>query len=92
MEALVDALFSGRSALLFTYGVTNAGKSHTMMGRPEDEAARGLMPRALDLILERAEAQGDQEHREVLVEGRHQGQQAASRSVMALRRASLTKS
>ena len=55
---LVDALFSGRSALLFTYGVTNAGKSHTMMGRPEDEAARGLMPRALDLILERAEAQG----------------------------------
>ncbi|KAH8096563.1 hypothetical protein JL720_3942 [Aureococcus anophagefferens] len=55
---LVDALFAGRSALLFTYGVTNAGKSYTMMGDPEDEAARGLMPRALNLILERAEALG----------------------------------
>ncbi|KAH8061814.1 hypothetical protein JL722_3768 [Aureococcus anophagefferens] len=55
---LVDALFAGRSALLFTYGVTNAGKSYTMMGDPEDEAARGLMPRALNLILEKAEALG----------------------------------
>ena len=55
---LVDALFAGRSALLFTYGVTNAGKSYTMMGDPEDEAARGLMPRALNLILEKVEALG----------------------------------
>ncbi|KAJ1448486.1 kinesin motor domain-containing protein, partial [Pelagophyceae sp. CCMP2097] len=50
---LVDALFEGRSALLFTYGVTNAGKSYTMMGKPEGDEA-GIMPRALDAVLERA--------------------------------------
>ena len=54
---LVDGLFGGRSALLFTYGVTNAGKSYTMMGSPEDQNTAGLLPRSLGAILARAEDQ-----------------------------------
>ena len=54
---LVDGLFGGRSALLFTYGVTNAGKSYTMMGSPEDNDTAGLLPRSLGAILARAEDQ-----------------------------------
>ena len=49
---LVDAVLTGRPALLFTYGVTNAGKSFTMMGREGED--RGVMPRALEAALERA--------------------------------------
>ena len=54
---LVDCLFGGRSALLFTYGVTNAGKSYTMMGSPEYNDTAGLLPRSLGAILARAEDQ-----------------------------------
>ena len=54
---LVDGLFGGRSALLFTYGVTNAGKSYTMMGSPEANDTAGLLPRSLGAILARAEDQ-----------------------------------
>lgn len=55
---LVDALFRGRSSLLFTYGVTNAGKSYTMMGESSEERG-GILPRALGAILERARATKD---------------------------------
>lgn len=55
---LVEGLFQGRSGLLFTYGVTNAGKSYTMMGSGEAERA-GLLPRALGAVLERAQATKD---------------------------------
>jgi hypothetical protein len=34
----------GKSGLIFTYGVTNAGKSHTMLGSKEDP---GLLPRSV---------------------------------------------
>lgn len=37
----------GKSGLVFTYGVTNAGKSHTVLGSKEDP---GLLPRAMELI------------------------------------------
>eukprot|EP00633_Aureoumbra_lagunensis_P007183 CAMPEP_0197312236 /NCGR_PEP_ID=MMETSP0891-20130614/18685_1 /TAXON_ID=44058 ORGANISM="Aureoumbra lagunensis, Strain CCMP1510" /NCGR_SAMPLE_ID=MMETSP0891 /ASSEMBLY_ACC=CAM_ASM_000534 /LENGTH=899 /DNA_ID=CAMNT_0042799195 /DNA_START=76 /DNA_END=2775 /DNA_ORIENTATION=- len=54
---LVDALFKGQSSLIFAYGVTNAGKSYTIMGSGESERS-GLLPRALDDILRRAEDDG----------------------------------
>ncbi|KAJ8609409.1 hypothetical protein CTAYLR_009081 [Chrysophaeum taylorii] len=56
---LVDALFEGRSGLLFTYGVTNAGKSYTMMGTGEEPLRAGILPRALGAVLERAQATND---------------------------------
>ena len=35
------------AALLFMYGVTSSGKTHTMMGMPQDQ---GLLPRSLDVL------------------------------------------
>ncbi|XP_074150791.1 kinesin-like protein KIF23 isoform X1 [Sminthopsis crassicaudata] len=44
---LVDDLIHGKNGLLFTYGVTGSGKTHTMTGSPGDG---GLLPRCLDMI------------------------------------------
>ncbi|XP_061451506.1 kinesin-like protein KIF23 isoform X8 [Rhineura floridana] len=44
---LVDDLIHGKNGLLFTYGVTGSGKTHTMTGSPGDG---GLLPRSLDMI------------------------------------------
>ncbi|GAK66634.1 kinesin-domain-containing protein [Moesziomyces antarcticus] len=46
---LVNALLQGESGLMFTYGVTNSGKSHTVMGNSSPGGA-GILPRALDVI------------------------------------------
>ncbi|SJX65335.1 related to Kinesin-like protein KIF23 [Sporisorium reilianum f. sp. reilianum] len=46
---LVEALLHGESGLMFTYGVTNSGKSHTVMGNTEPGGA-GILPRSLDVI------------------------------------------
>ncbi|KAF6766987.1 Kinesin, motor domain protein [Kalmanozyma brasiliensis GHG001] len=46
---LVEALLQGESGLMFTYGVTNSGKSHTVMGNSEAGGA-GILPRSLDVI------------------------------------------
>lgn len=46
---LVQALLQGESGLMFTYGVTNSGKSHTVMGNTSPGGA-GILPRALDVI------------------------------------------
>lgn len=46
---LVEALLQGESGLMFTYGVTNSGKSHTVMGNSEPGGA-GILPRSLDVI------------------------------------------
>lgn len=40
------AVREGRSATVFAYGATGAGKTHTMFGEREEEA-QGLLPRAL---------------------------------------------
>lgn len=37
----------GVLALLFAYGVTCSGKTHTMMGTPSEQ---GMLPRSLDVI------------------------------------------
>nr|XP_048723023.1 kinesin-like protein KIF23 isoform X5 [Caretta caretta] len=44
---LVEDLVRGKNGLLFTYGVTGSGKTHTMTGSPGDG---GLLPRCLDMI------------------------------------------
>ncbi|XP_053319561.1 kinesin-like protein KIF23 isoform X3 [Spea bombifrons] len=46
-KPLVEDLIHGRNGLLFTYGVTGSGKTHTMTGSPGDG---GLLPRCLDMI------------------------------------------
>lgn len=44
---VVDGLLHGKNGLLFTYGITGSGKTHTMTGTPQN---CGIIPRALDVI------------------------------------------
>jgi hypothetical protein len=37
----------GELALLFGYGITNAGKTHTIMGDIKEKESMGIIPRAL---------------------------------------------
>ena len=57
MQPLLSSLFSGYNCSLFAYGQTGSGKTHTMLGPPgggaaslEDEAARGIIPRAVEEV------------------------------------------
>jgi len=46
---LIEDLFNHqKSSLLFTYGVTNAGKTHTIIGTKSDS---GILPRSIRLVL-----------------------------------------
>ncbi|XP_029447165.1 kinesin-like protein KIF20A isoform X2 [Rhinatrema bivittatum] len=47
IKDLVKAFIDGQNALVFTYGVTNAGKTYTIQGSPKDA---GILPRSLDII------------------------------------------
>ncbi|XP_066480508.1 kinesin-like protein KIF20A [Tiliqua scincoides] len=47
MKEIVTACIDGVNGLVFTYGVTNAGKSFTVQGCPKDG---GILPRSLDMI------------------------------------------
>ena len=46
---LIQDVLQGQNSLLFTYGVTNSGKTYTVQGGKEDGAA-GILPRSLDVI------------------------------------------
>ncbi|XP_058012743.1 kinesin-like protein KIF23 isoform X1 [Ahaetulla prasina] len=46
-KPLVEDLIRGKNGLLFTYGVTGSGKTHTMTG---SSGEGGLLPRCLDMI------------------------------------------
>ncbi|NXX88049.1 KI20A protein, partial [Centropus bengalensis] len=47
MKEIVRAHVNGVNGLVFTYGVTNAGKTFTIQGTPKDF---GILPRSLDVI------------------------------------------
>lgn len=46
---LVRDVLEGRNGLLFTYGVTNSGKTYTIQGGNAHGSA-GILPRTLDVI------------------------------------------
>ncbi|KAJ2517386.1 hypothetical protein H4217_003998 [Coemansia sp. RSA 1939] len=50
VRPLVETIFTGMSATVFCYGVTGAGKTHTMEG---SEADPGIIPRALAHVFKR---------------------------------------
>ncbi|KAJ2771186.1 hypothetical protein IWQ57_002321, partial [Coemansia nantahalensis] len=52
VRPLVETVFSGMSATVFCYGVTGAGKTHTIQGT---ESAPGIIPRALEHIFKHKE-------------------------------------
>eukprot|EP00052_Salpingoeca_macrocollata_P024644 m.221415 g.221415 ORF g.221415 m.221415 type:complete len:898 (-) comp22289_c0_seq5:168-2861(-) len=45
--SLVKDLLGGKNALLFTYGITNSGKTYTMQGT---ETEGGILSRSLDIV------------------------------------------
>ena len=46
---LVDDVLKGQNGLIFTYGVTNSGKTYTIQGGSQPNTA-GLLPRTLDVV------------------------------------------
>jgi hypothetical protein len=46
---LVQDVLTGQNGLLFTYGVTNSGKTYTVQGGTQEGTA-GILPRSLDVI------------------------------------------
>lgn len=44
----------GQNGLLFTYGVTNSGKTYTVQGGT-GEGSAGILPRSLDVIFNSVE-------------------------------------
>ncbi|NXP11028.1 KI20A protein, partial [Thinocorus orbignyianus] len=50
MKEMVGACVNGVNGLVFTYGVTNAGKTFTIQGTSKDF---GILPRSLDVIFNR---------------------------------------
>ncbi|KAF8807283.1 kinesin-domain-containing protein [Phlegmacium glaucopus] len=66
---LVRDVLTGQNALLFTYGVTNSGKTYTVQGGTEMGTA-GILPRSLDVIFNSIEGlQGDGRYRPVRLHG-----------------------
>lgn len=47
MRPLVDDVFASQNALLFAYGMTNAGKTYTVLG---EDGSPGLIPQALTYV------------------------------------------
>uniref|UniRef100_A0A6I8PKF6 Kinesin-like protein n=1 Tax=Ornithorhynchus anatinus TaxID=9258 RepID=A0A6I8PKF6_ORNAN len=47
VKEMVREVLSGQNRLIYTYGVTNSGKTHTVQGTHEDG---GILPRSLALI------------------------------------------
>ncbi|TCD62039.1 hypothetical protein EIP91_007534 [Steccherinum ochraceum] len=66
---LVKDALEGQNALLFTYGVTNSGKTYTIQGG-EQEGSAGILPRSLDVIFNSIEGlHGDGRFQPVRLQG-----------------------
>jgi len=49
VHSVVSEFVSGQNCLVFTYGVTNSGKTYTIQGDQQQNGA-GILPRSLDVI------------------------------------------
>ncbi|KAG6910549.1 hypothetical protein DXG01_009499 [Tephrocybe rancida] len=66
---LVRDVLQGQNGLLFTYGVTNSGKTYTVQGGSNPGSA-GILPRTLDVIFNSIEGlHGDGRFRPVRLQG-----------------------
>ena len=52
VHSVVSEFVSGQNCLIFTYGVTNSGKTFTIQG-DHQQANAGVLPRCLDVIFSR---------------------------------------
>ena len=78
MEPQVGALLKGRDTMTFAYGITNAGKTHTIQGSRTGEK-RGMLPRALEAIF--AALEQHRAHAAALAEGAEPPAEAAGVSM-----------
>ena len=55
VSQLVQSALDGYKVCLFSYGQTGSGKTHTMLGAGDGDG-RGIIPRAVQKVLETAES------------------------------------
>lgn len=48
---LVENVLTGYNGTIFAYGQTGCGKTHSMVGKVEDEELQGIIPRSFGHIL-----------------------------------------
>lgn len=48
---LVENILTGYNGTIFAYGQTGCGKTHSMVGKVEDETLQGIIPRSFGHIL-----------------------------------------
>jgi len=53
-QDVVEGVLRGYNGTIFAYGQTGTGKTHTMLGIPDDINKQGIIPRALEHIFEAA--------------------------------------
>jgi len=47
---VVKGILNGYNGTIFAYGQTGTGKTYTMLGSPESERKKGIIPRSLEEI------------------------------------------
>jgi kinesin family member C1 len=52
---LIQSALDGYQVCIFSYGQTGSGKTHTMQGSLDNEEMRGIIPRAVEQILQTSE-------------------------------------
>ncbi|MCO5572766.1 hypothetical protein L7F22_026525 [Adiantum nelumboides] len=56
ISQLVQSALDGYKVCIFAYGQTGSGKTYTMLGRPDQPAHKGLIPRSLEQIFKSSQA------------------------------------
>uniref|UniRef100_A0A0E0LG45 Kinesin-like protein n=1 Tax=Oryza punctata TaxID=4537 RepID=A0A0E0LG45_ORYPU len=56
ISQLVQSALDGYKVCIFAYGQTGSGKTYTMMGNPELQDQKGLIPRSLEQIFQTSQA------------------------------------
>ena len=52
----MQSALDGYKVCLFCYGQTGSGKTHTMLGTGQDPDSRGIVPRAVEKVIEASQA------------------------------------
>ncbi|KAL4473629.1 hypothetical protein ABPG74_022493 [Tetrahymena malaccensis] len=56
---LVESVVEGYNGTIFAYGQTGCGKTHSMLGKPNDEVEKGIIPRTFSHIINIVESAND---------------------------------
>lgn len=56
ISQLVQSALDGYKVCIFAYGQTGSGKTYTMMGKPEAQEHKGLIPRSLEQIFQTSQS------------------------------------